>query len=169
MSLNNISLPPSLVAELYKSALVESPAGEIKNETVVPVPGKHWKYLGNNKKNILVVVHYNDFPILPDNELAFLSRMLSACKLNLDDVAVVNRHNHTVIFYKEYAEHFNCKTVLLFGIEPGSFGLPLIFPEYQVQHFSGCDFLFTPAMEILQKDELLRTKLWVCLKKMFNI
>ena len=42
-----------------------------------------WKSLGNNQKNILIVVNYGNAVHLPDEELSFLTSMLAACKLSL--------------------------------------------------------------------------------------
>jgi hypothetical protein len=43
-------------------------------------------FLGNNSKQILIALQYNDISYLPDYDLKFLSGILSACKLSLNDV-----------------------------------------------------------------------------------
>lgn len=169
MELNNIQLPTSLVTDLYKNTLIETedhpvkhPEKNISNEVT-------WKYLGNNEKNVLIIVKYNDAVHLPDEQLGFLSKLLSACKMNMGDVVIVNFDQNPYMTYKTANNHFKSKTVLLFEVEPPSFGLPLNFPHFQVQSFSGQTYLYAPSLDELEENELLKSKLWVCLRRIFGI
>lgn len=170
MNINEIQLPAKLVADLYRSSLVETngnhPSAEENKETT-SVTG--WKWLGDNRKNILVIVQQTDAVHLPDKELDFLTTMLSACKLGLADVAIVNRKNHPEASYRELAGFFKSKIVLLFDVEPAAFGLPMNFPHYQLQAFANATFLFSPSLSELENDKLQKSKLWVCLKRLFNL
>jgi hypothetical protein len=179
MDINNIELPASLVADLYHASLVD--LGEKAAEKIiVPPPAESgpartdkpetaWKSLGNNQKNILVVVNNNGIAFLPDNELSFLTGVLGACKLSLDDVAIINFSNHHGMDYKEMITHFKSRVVLLFDLEPAAFGLPMSFPYYQIQPFSGNSFLYSPSLKELENDRVEKSKLWVCLKRLFNL
>ena len=177
MNLNNIELPASVVADLYhtsliltneifveKKAIKETPQHSGTTETTAP-----WKWLGDNQKNILIIVNNNSVVHLPDNELSFLSGILGACKLNLADVAIVNLNNHLTATYKELNSFFKSKIVFLFDVEPASFGLPMSFPHYQIQAFAGSSFLFSPSLKDLENDKVQKSKLWVCLKRLFNL
>jgi hypothetical protein len=175
MSLNDFRLPPSLVAKLYKKVFVEVNPNEIVHQTVTGEKATTLekpalkKSLGNNKKNILIVVDYQDITHLPDEELDFLSTILTACKLTLDDVAIVNRKNFPGDNYKNFISNYSSKIVLLFGISPDSFGLPVDFPPFQVQSFANCTFLYSPSMEERKNDSLYKSKLWVCLRRIFGV
>ncbi|MBC7874298.1 MAG: hypothetical protein H7Y01_09900 [Ferruginibacter sp.] len=180
MDLNHIELPASVVADLYHSSLIEdvtaikkiavadSKEEEIvaSREIVMPSP---WKSLGSNHKNILIIVKYNDVVHLPDNELVFLTGILTACKLSLADVTIVNISNHPDTTYKELTGWYKSKIVLLFDIEPSVFGLPMNFPHYQIQPFAGNSFLYAPSLKELENDRAEKTKLWGCLKRLFNL
>ena len=131
--------------------------------------GAQWKYLGNNKRSILVVVSYAGSAYLPDEELNFLTKMLTACKLSLDDVAIVNSAHYPDRQAREYQQFFRSSIVFLFGPDPVSFGLPVSFPHYQVQAVAGTTYLFTPPLEERHRDDLLKSKLWVCLKRIFSL
>jgi hypothetical protein len=128
-----------------------------------------WKYLGDYKKNILIIVRYHDVPYLPDEQLNFLKSVLSACKLNLADVAILNVANAPSSLYKEVQEKFKSNYTILLGLAPENLEMPLSFPEFQVQPFNNCTFLHTPVLEALENDKVLKSKLWVCLKKMFGM
>ena len=177
MNLNNIELPSSVVIELYHSSLIGSNEIAIEKintkETTTPFTAKGdtaiWKSLGDNRKNILIMVNCSDVVHIPDNELSFLTGILGACKLNMGDVAIVNRNNYPYVSYKELTTFFKSKIVFLFDIEPAAFGLPMIFPHYQIQAFAGNSFLFSPSLKELENDKVEKSKLWVSLKRLFNL
>lgn len=179
MDLNHIKLPATVINELYKTVLVESvqntgmkeaPAPAVKpviTSTEATTP--EWKSLGSNEKNILIVVSNSDAVYLPDNDLNFLTGVLGACKLSLADVAVVNRFHYPEAGYKELIAYFKSRVILLLGVEPAAMGLPINFPHYQLQAFQNNTFLFTPPLEEIEKDKLEKSKLWVSLKRLFNV
>ena len=176
MGLNDIELPASLVADLYKNALVQLDVHAPSVEQAAPsntspgtteLPPESWKSLGNNRRQILIVVNYTDVLHLPDETLGFLTSMLTACKLSLDDVALINMQHYLGVSAREILAHFKTKQALLFGIEPAEFGLAVSFPEFQVQSVANAVFLYSPALEAIQPDKLLKSKLWICLQRMF--
>ena len=168
MSLNNIQLPASAIADLYHFSLIETDEIAITTGATVIASGED-KYLGENKKNILVIVDYTAVMFLPDEELSFLTNMLTACKLSLADVVIVNINKYKEKNYKELISNFKSRIVFLFGIEPVSFGLPVSFPHFQIQPFANATFLFTPSLKEYENDALLKSKLWVCLRRIFAI
>jgi hypothetical protein len=165
MELNNIQLPANLVSELYRKSLVEF---DNDNQKTVPERiEKTIKWLGNNQKNILACVRYESAVFLPDEQLAFLTNMLGACRLSLQDVAIINIKASEN--WKEISQQLNPSSVFLFGIEPSELGLPINFPIFQVQPHNKVSFLYTPSLEELEKDKLLKSKLWICLRRLFSI
>ena len=169
MDLNNIKLSPALVADLYQSSLIEmNEQTDVSPDTTTEEQTK-LKWLGENKKNVLLIVNYNDAVYLPDDDLNFLIGILGACKLGIADVAIVNLNNHRDLTYKELLAHFKSKTIFLLGAEPTDIGLPLSFPNFQIQAFANSSFLSSPTLKQLESDKVLKSKLWVCLKKMFNL
>jgi hypothetical protein len=198
MGLNDLQLPASLVVSLYANHLNEgdhsmtpppsalpepSPISKSESSPVItiaenpvskaPPPPQNlstsWKFLGNNHQKILILVNYPSAPILPDEELAFLTRMLEACSLSLGDVAIVNTHHYASATPKDYLAQFDSKIVFLFGIDPLTYGLPVSFPAFQVQAVAKTKYLFTPALEARIEDPLFKSKLWVSLKRIFGI
>lgn len=179
MDLNHIKLPAAVINELYKTALVEPALNTGVKEAAISVEkpvitwndaiAPEWKSLGSNEKNILIVVSNSDAVYLPDNDLNFLTGVLGACKLSLADVAVVNRFHYPEAGYKELIAYFKSRVILLLGVEPAAMGLPINFPQYQLQAFQNNTFLFTPPLEEIEKDKLEKSKLWISLKRLFNV
>lgn len=167
MSLNNIEFSKSNIAGLYKNSLVELS----ENGSKIPVSQDQpqWKYLGENRKKVLIIVNYPDVVHIPDKQLGFLTNLLSACKLNLGDIALLNFHFYTAKDFNGILSYFAPQTVLLFGVEPADFGMPLLFPQFQVQPFKESVYLFAPTLQETEPDKILKSKLWICFKKIFNL
>jgi hypothetical protein len=167
MSLNTIDLPQRTIAEFYKNNLVD-PFEENLPKKEAPEK-KQWKYLGENKKKVLIVVNYKEVIHIPDAQLGFLTNLLGACNLNLGDSAIFNSHQYSATDFNNIISFFGPKTIFLFGIKPDDFGLPILFPHFQVQAFNDATYLFTPSLQEIEADKNLKSKLWACLKKMFNL
>lgn len=162
MSLNNIQLKPQLLADLYSDVLVETHAS--------PVPEKQdFRTLGGNRRQVAVVVQHRGIPFLPDQELAFLTNILAACKLSIADIAIINFESMEELVLQEGLEQLNSRQVLLFGVEPLAIGLPIHFPVFQLQQFSKRTYVQAPPLSEIENDKNLKQKLWNSLKSLFGI
>ncbi|MCE3282996.1 MAG: hypothetical protein K0Q66_1733 [Chitinophagaceae bacterium] len=192
MSFDNTELPEILLAELYKNSLVviesdkaavekTAPAKAKKKpvaaektvvETQPPAIAKGLSYLGDNNSHISIIVKDAGAVHLDDASLAFLSSVLTACKLNLADVAIVNMQNQEVDDILLRAE-LAPKTVLLFGISSSEIGLPFSIPDYKPQPFNNCTYLQSAPLDKMtgtdKEAKLEKSRLWVCLKTLFNV
>ena len=161
MSLNNLSLTPQLIAELFSDSLIENFRPSTIEQTV--------KFLGKNEKNILILVSEEEVAFLEDNELNFLSTVLGACKLSVADIAIVNLYHVGSLNYRDFIKQLNAKKVLLFDVEAQTIDLPFNFPHFQIQQFDQCTYLSAPALKNIETDKALKTQLWNCLKKLFGL
>ena len=170
MSMDDIRLKPLTIASLYKNSLVELEQNSTPGLKKPAEP--FYKFLGDNRKHILLVTNEKEFAYLSDPQMTFLTRMLDACKLNIGDTAIVN-HAQKQALQNELKEQFQPQVMILFGVKPVSIELPVQFPEFRIQSFDGCRYLSAPALaSLLQENEegkLLKSKLWICLKDLFNV
>ena len=172
---NNIQLPDFLIADLYKNSLViadDEPRLEKKlPKTEKPATERQW-YLGSNLRKITLLVSETEAVYLQDDSLQFLSAILGACKLNLGDVAIVNFHNDPVA-YSSIKEKLSPSVLILFGVTAQQLKLPFTIPFYQVQKYDTSQILLCPALTTMlgntQEAKLEKSKLWLSLKKMFNV
>jgi hypothetical protein len=172
MSLNSIKFEPTDIAFLFKNSLVDINAKQqvLPQTDIITEPiTSGFKYLGENKKKTLVVVRNADAVHIPDKQISFLTKLLAACNLNLADVAIFNFQDHSSSEFNEILNYFKPKVVLLFDVEPAEFGLPMIFPQFQVQGHKDAVFVTSPSLNVIEPDKSLKGKLWVCLKKIFNL
>ena len=118
------------------------------------------------------MVKENTVPYINDKHLQFLSNVLSACKLNLGDIALVNYNNYPLGF-DELRAKSNPKIVLVFDLSPKELKLPFTIPVYQVQDYAQCRFLFAPSLTKMEADnaeaKAEKTKLWNSLKILFQL
>jgi len=172
MSLTNIQIPDFLIAELYKDNLVIIDTQEHKNvEKDRLSTGSQW-FLGDNNQKISILVKDEESVFLKDEWLQFLSSILSACRLNLGDVAIIN-YAKTPVFFQEVLEKLSPKNVLLFDVSMNEIDLPITIEHYQIQSYDNCNFLSVPSLAMMLPDtqdaKLEKSKLWLCLKKIFNV
>lgn len=160
MNLNNISLPPQLIADFYQHALVSD------TETALPQTPPVTA-LGKGGKGILIFVNKPDVPYLPDNELEFLTKVLSACQLGLADVAIINWNKATHQDTAAIMEQFGAKEVILFDVDPVYFHLPAGLPVYSVYPFQKRQFVAAPALQQIEESKESKGQLWTVLKKLF--
>jgi hypothetical protein len=180
MTLNDIQLPAHVIAGLYKHLLVEESPANASAALVAPAEPvavkpataakKPIQFLGKNQKNIALLVNYADYVYLPEEQLNFLTAILQACKMNMGDVAIVNQHTQPYSF-NQLKEQLGCTHLLLFGIEASAVGLQPVaaFTSHQV---NDCHIVYCPVLDLFTNDadgKLLKSKLWLCLKQLFNI
>ena len=171
MSLNEIQLPGLVIAGLYKNSLI-TPGQQAPQEKVLQTSPGAYTFLGDNLKKIVLVVSSPDSVFLPEEHLLLLTKMLGACKLNIGDVAIIN-HFSTPATILGINQQLDPKVIILFGLEPTMIKLPFTLPAFKIQEYDGCNYLYTPALSELSVDteegKLLKSKLWVCLRKLFEV
>jgi hypothetical protein len=201
MSLNNITLSDLIVTEWYgattlipsenpvtpKPVVATPPPTSVKpTEPLVqptPPPQKPptptppaepavYKFLGNHRRKVTIIVDSPGAAFLPDDQLNFVSKILEACRMNVGDVAIVNHHT-TPVAINTLREQLQPANIILFGIDPTTIRLPINFPAFKLQPYDNCTYLSAPPLEQLVGNttdaKLLKSKLWVCLKTLFDV
>lgn len=161
MSLNQIQLTPHLLVNFYPDSLIETAAMTVPEVSSL-------SYLGKNEKNILIITTQSDVRFLTDEELEFLTSILSACKLSIADVAIVNWKQTETDLSKIFLE-LKTKTALLFNITPLEIGLPINFPQFQIQEFNKQTYLYAPSLQEIANNVEVKKQLWSSLKNLFEI
>ena len=177
MGIDNIQLSPDLIAALYPETLVaanDSGTDGIKPQTALPgkSPVPAYPYLGKNLRSIIFLVDYPDHEFIPENQLAFLQKILGACKCSLDDIALINTSSLAVRL-DELIIQFHPQIIFLWGAVPAIAGQLPVFQDLSVSLMEGISIipvLQANNMNTDYKEGLeLKQRLWVCLKKLFNL
>lgn len=161
MSLDNIELSKQAIQLLFGKDLVEP----VNKQTIIP-HSFQIDSMGENKKNILFLINNPDNKFLPDDQMDMLSNLISACKLSMADIALVNYH-HNPTKYTELASHFSPKKILIFGVSTSMLELPFTIPFFQIQSYDHQSYIIAPPLKNFVDNTDLKKELWECLKKLF--
>lgn len=175
MELNGLAFSQEQLAELYKDKLVvtepvnepkmaKQAAPAVSVTTAQPKPSINIK--GKNKKGILWIVQEPGQAFLNDADFEFLSQILTACKMNMDDIALVNLA-HTPHAINEITDALNPSVVLFCGIEYQS--LPFKLDEYIIYPHAKKQYFLSDSLQDLRNDKAKKTKLWLALKAIFSL
>jgi hypothetical protein len=128
--------------------------------------------LGENKKQVTIVVNQSSIAFLTDDQFTLLTSVLKACKLNMADVSIVNLANSAKNFTQLH-QTLNTRFLLLFDVATSAIDLPFSIPLYQLQSYDQCQILQATSLNAMlgeekaAKDE--KMKLWNGLRKMFSL
>lgn len=166
MSLDNIQIPAILVQDMYKKSLLD--LDMVQQKAVSPATDS-WPFLGSNQRAITLIVNEKDAAFLPEDDLVFLMGVLSACKLSMADVAIINYARIPDMRYEKIQQQFSPSVIIFFGTEPAELDFPLHFPQYKLQQYNNQTYLCAPSLKILSAQKEQKVLLWGCLKTLFSI
>ena len=165
MSLNNLQLPEQVIRELYRTSLVDlSGADNIKNAA-----NKEIDFYGGNRQRIIILVNAPGTAYIADEQLSFLTGILAACKLNLEDTAIVNVARYPGLDYKKISTAMSPLIVMMFGVLPADIELPFVMPDFQRQSYNNQVYLSAPSLTDIANDREMKKKLWTTLQQIFSM
>lgn len=160
--------PGSVMDSGEKTTKTEQPVLPVEKKVEYP---SAIRFLGENKQQVTIVVHSQAHPFLPDSELELLTKMIGACNLHLDDIALINEYN-SIAQWQEVHQQLAPRIILFFGSKIWQQQLPFAIPFYQVQPHGSQLYLIAPALEsLLDNTDAVKSeklKLWTALQKIFK-
>lgn len=166
MSLDDIKLPGFVIQDLFQKTLVDL---SVKEKKQITTSNKELNFFGGNKQHILLVVNNPDIAFVTDQQLTFLSGILNACKLTLEDIGLLNIASYPAISYKIISDAFTPRIIMLFGITTDTIQLPFLMPDFQRQSYNNQVYLAIPSLQALENDKELKRKLWMVLQQIFSL
>jgi hypothetical protein len=164
MSLDNIQLPAIVIQDLFKKTLIDS---KIEQKKSISSIEEKISFLGKNEKQVIILVNDANSLFLADEELNFLIGILNACKLTLNDVAIINFAKNPLLTYELIQQYLNAHKVFAFDVLMKDIGLPLQFPAYQIQLYNEVVYMHAPSLQFLKTNKEEKGLLWLSLKKIF--
>jgi hypothetical protein len=173
MSLNEIHLQGKMLADLYGNVLVSDNSGSARQSQVAATHEEPAgiRYLGKNKRNYCFIVSYPQDPFLPDDKMDVLIKIMQACRLSMDDIALLNIAGSNRNIEEIRAQLEPSKMVLL-GVNPSDIRLPIQFPAYKPQSYAGCTYLYSDSLDAMDNSDAgkkIKGNLWTALKEMFGL
>ena len=163
MSFEQLQLDPYFLSKIYTQPVIPG-----KSTPVAPAqkPLPKVKYLGENQKNIALFIQNESEAYLNEELFNLLTNILNACKLGMQDVALVNTAALPASPLSAWQQAVPMKQCVLFGIPPQQFGLEPL-PMYQLHSAGGIQLLFSDPLTLIAADKQLKGKLWNGLKQLF--
>ena len=130
------------------------------------------KYLGEHLKQVTIIVKDELAVYLNENDLTLLSSILSACKLTLADVALINVAQQKLSLH-EILNVLPSKLVMIFDVSSTTLKIKLPTTLYKSIQLGDTYLLFSNSLSLMQGGDqsakLEKGKLWAILKSLFQL
>ncbi len=161
MSLNHTTLTDEQKESLFRHHL--HLIGQTENTETAP----DFKIKGNRNSGIIWMIDEATDDFLNEADSALLVKILQACKLTDKDIAIINRFGSN-LSPDTIANQLNAHTLILSGL-PEPKADPLTNSFYQVLERNDLKMIRIDSLETIGKDPSLKTRLWNCLRQLFNL
>jgi len=166
MSLDKFQIPLKIIPELYKDSLVVLDEEQIKP---ISLQSESIRFLGSYTKNILILINDADAIHLNEKDLQFLTDILSACKLTIAEVGILNIHHQQHITFQDIIDQIAPNNIFSFGVTENIIQLPFSNTSLTIEQHQHIFCINAPSLETLSNDVDKKKALWMCLKKIFSI
>lgn len=157
MGINDLQFSPSQLAALYPDSLIGEPA---------------YPFLGENRRSICVLVYSEKEEFLPETQLTFLSRMLTACRCSMEDIALINTKRYPIEINR-LRQQLDPQIIIFFGKNQVVEGIPADHPEMSPTAWENIKIIRVSEVELISGDDPkgipLKKDLWVALKNIFSL
>lgn len=130
-----------------------------------PVPEVRYKFLGNNKRNILILVNDPLHEVSDEKGRELLRKIVKSVNLSANDFALLNYHHYPDNSYHQLVDHFSSTIVFAFGVSPVQLNLSQ-HPLNMVVKEGEVMLIFSSELKQLDADMEGKKALWGSLKKL---
>jgi hypothetical protein len=177
MGIDDLTLTPGLVASLYPETLIVTKElyqdSDKEQAGLTPDPrNTGYPYLGKNLQSICFLVSYPDSEFMPEPQLAFLQKILTACKFTVDDIAIINTGLKQVDM-NDLKKGMDPRFIFLWGSGLDVTGIDQELPDLVITTWQNISLVRVEKTALMPGDKpeamALKRNLWICLKKLFNL
>ena len=173
--INKVTTPTATSDAQIKTLDTHAPAAvqieTEKNHTPISDLGQI-KYLGEHLKQVTIIVKDELAVYLNENDLTLLSSILSACKLTLADIALINVAQQKLSLH-EILNVLPSKLVMIFDVSSTTLKIKLPTTLYKSIQLGDTYLLFSNSLSLMQGGDqsakLEKGKLWAILKSLFQL
>lgn len=159
MGLDDIHLSIPLCKSLFPNGLVYEKVNTENSEEKI-----HFK--GKNLKSCLVLIDVRGN--LKEEEIELLNKLLNACNLSGDDIALVNLSEQSLPVSKIFLV-LQIQKAILFGISNSGINLAIPNEEDKVIQSGECLLVRTIPISGLMHNASRKKSLWNALKELFKL
>ncbi|WP_316798610.1 hypothetical protein [Pedobacter frigidisoli] len=154
-------IPTAISEEKLKNYTSEAESIPIVAE---PTASVEFKFLGGNKKSVLILVNDKDNDVSTPEGRELLRKIVKAVDLATADFALVNYANYTGSDFIALQQFFKPVIMLSFGVEISHLKLNLTWQNEIILH-ANTKIIFAPNLHQLDSDIAAKKLLWGNLQK----
>jgi DNA polymerase III psi subunit len=163
---------PGVQYDVVVNAVADSATSADKNrvaEPDVPEPVAfpiQFKYLGNNKRNILILVNDEQNEVSDEAGRELLRKIVKSVNLTANDFALLNYAKYKGTGFRQLLEHFSCNLVFSFGVTPVHLSMESPHPEYSIVLEGTVRMIFSAELKTLDQNPAAKKVLWGSLQSL---
>lgn len=135
-----------------------------KDEALIDA-GPEYRSLGNNKRNILILVNDAENEVSDEAGKELLRKIVKSVNLTANDFALLNYSGYKHTSLEKLKSHFASVIVFAFGVSAAELGLNTQ-PENTIVTHEGTRLIFSAELKKLEADANAKKLLWSCLKQL---
>ncbi len=134
-------------------------------QPVIETEAANFNFMGGNKKNFLIIVHYPQQEFIDEIHLTALESILKRLDFNIDDTAIFNKAKYANVNYQQVTDFFKPQKLLLLGkrslpggIEPLTLNKP--------RRLNDCSTLFSFSFDEMMDNNENKKAFWEQMKQL---
>ena len=124
-----------------------------------------FKFLGQNKKKILILVNDADHEVSDEAGRELLRKIVKSINLTASDFALLNYAKYPKTSFVDLQQYFSSVLVFAFGVSSGDLQLPS-HPENKIVMEGDVRVIFSGELRKLEQDPIGKKTLWGSLKQL---
>ena len=130
-----------------------------------PKPIRDFKFLGGNKRNILILVNDNENDVSDESGRELLRKILKSINLVTADFALLNYAKYQGADFSELSDFFKSSLIFSFGVEPLQLGLT-DYPSNKIVVEGAVRLIFSHELRKLDANIPVKKALWAILQNL---
>ncbi|WEK19781.1 MAG: hypothetical protein P0Y49_01250 [Candidatus Pedobacter colombiensis] len=125
-----------------------------------------FKFLGNNKRNILILVNDEQNEVSDELGRELLRKIVKSVNLSANDFALLNYAKYKGTGFKALQDYFSSTLIFAFGVTPVELSLAASHPEHVVVQEGAVRMIFSAELRALDKNPAGKKALWGSLQNL---
>ena len=160
LTVNQDALSLFFTEDIYLVDRIEDVAAEVQK-----IAPRAFKFLGNNKRNILIIVNDKANDVSDEKGRELLRKIVKSVNLSAADFALLNYASCDGADFNELLSSFSSKLIFSFGVSPSQLNLP-DHPFNTIIDQAGVRMIFSLELRQLEEDMVAKKVLWGSLQKL---
>lgn len=145
--------------------LVNEPGKQLDKVTE-PMPEQvTFKFLGKNKRNILILVNDAQHDVSDEAGRELLRKIVKSVNLSANDFALLNYAGYKGADFKQLMDFFSCTLIFAFGVTPSQLSVTE-HPQNTIVSQGDVKMIFSAELRALDQDPAGKKALWGSLQNL---